>query len=318
MKQVCMSFLPPERWEDFQEMVLAVAQREWRNARCSAFGREGQNQAGIDVLVELPPDAPIGVQAKKRRLYGADGKTDLTGTLSISQIRKMVEAAEEFTPALGEFVIATTALPDSALQNELVSLNIDRAKKRAFLVQIWFWDKFQGYLFWDAELQLLYYRDWVQNTFGYSLEKHYLMMVRTALSRPAFTTPLELEDSGDDMTVAISDVQAAIQTGVLKDRAGNFLQRAPIGLDRVTSGARGYLDSALQALHDARLKYRAGVKRGTLADRKRGVFLNGPPGREDARLVDAMRADAIDWINAALKTAELEELPNYLRPSKQS
>ncbi len=317
MRQISMSFLPPEHWEDFQEMVLAVAQREWRDAHCSAFGRAGQEQAGIDVLVEQPLKAPIGVQAKKRRLYGAVGESDLTGNLSNGQIQKMIKEAEKFVPPLRELIIATTALTDAKLQNALVSLNIERSSKGVFSVHIWFWEKFQGCLNWDADLQRLYYRDWVEKTFGYSLEKHYLMMLRCALDRPAFTTRLEMEDSGDDMATAISDVEAAIRIGKLEDRRGDLIQRAPIGLDRVSLDARTHLEAALRSLHEARVSFRDAVKRGTLTDQRRGIFLDGAHGREDALLVDSLRAEALDRVNAALATAQLEELPNYLRPPNQ-
>jgi hypothetical protein len=314
MAQVRIGFLPPEFWQDFQELVLSVSKREWPDAKCSALGREGQGQDGIDVLVTHPPDAPIGVQAKKRRLFGADGKAELGGRLTLDEVKTMVAEAEKYRPPLRELVIATTALTDAVLQKSVATLSDNRARKKLFIVHIWFWEDFQRHLNWDSELQRLYYSDWVEKTFGYTQEKHYLMMLRCAFSRPAFTTRLESEDSGDDMAVAISDTQAAINIGVLKDRSGKIIQRAPIALSNLSGGVRERLESALRSLDEARKTYRDGIKSGTIADRRHGVFIEPSRGKNDARRVDSLRADALDHLNAVLETGAIEGLPNYLRP----
>lgn len=315
MPQIRISFLPPEYWQDFQQLVLEVAKREWPEAKCSAFGREGQGQDGIDVLVTRSNGETIGVQAKKRRLFDADGRSALGGNLSPNQVKAMVEEAEKFEPTLHELIIATTALTDATLQKSVTRLSDERRHKGRFTVGIWFWEDFQRHLNWDGELQRLYYGDWVEKTFGYTQEKHYLMMLRCAFNRPAFTTRLEIEDSGDDMAQALSDTQAAITTGILKDRRGNTIQRAPIALNQLTDATRENLEKALRSLDEARKSYRSGVKYGELENRRHDVFTSDSRGRNYAQDVDRLRADALDLVNAALRSANIEELGNYLRPS---
>ncbi len=314
MAQIRISFLPPEYWQDFQQLVLEVAKREWPEAKCSAFGRDGQEQDGIDVLAKRPHGAAIGVQAKKRRLFGADGRVALGGNLSLNQVKAMVKEAEKFKPPLQELIIATTALTDATLQKSLAALNDERAQKGQFTVGIWFWEDFQRHLNWDSELQRLYYGDWVEKTFGYTQENHYLMMLRCAFQRPAFTTRLESEDSGDDMAQAISDTQAAITTGVLKDRRGNVIQRVPIALNQLAGAVRESLEQALHSLDEARKTFRDGVRDGAIEDRRHGVWVSDPRGRDHARNVDRLRADALDQVNRASRSAGIEELGNYRRP----
>lgn len=316
MAQIRMSFLPPEHWQDFQDLVLSVSKKEWPEATSSAYGRPGQGQDGIDVLVTHPPSAPIGIQVKKRRLFGADGKLEPGGKLSLAQVKKMVTEAENYHPPLQRLVIATTALTDAGLQKSVETLSADRAREKRFGVSLLFWEDFQRHLYWDSDLQRQYYSEWVEKTLGYTQVKHYLMMLRCAFTRPAFTTPLESEDSGDDMAAAISDTQAAISTGVLKDRRGNIVQRAPLALSNLSDSIRERLELALHALDQARTTYRDGIKDRAISSRAHGVYIENSRGTNDARRVDGLRADALDNLNAVFEAEGIESLPNYLRPQK--
>lgn len=312
MSQIQLSFLPPEYWQDFQKIVLADAEREWPGAHCESYGREGQAQDGIDVLITSQGSGPIGIQAKKRLLHDAGGSLKLDGGLTVADIDAIIKEAENFKPALIELVIATTALPDTKLQDHVVKLNPGRADAKKFSVRLWFWDHYQSVLNWNADLQAIYYGDVVARTLNYQPQKHYLMLVRTAFNRPAFTTRLGVEDSGDDMVQALTDTRAAISTGTLNDRQGRRVGRAPIGLDGFTEPTRAHLEECVRLLDAARQCYRLASKNRALHPDHRGVFMRGPEGNTAAREIDELRGRALDEANIAFHGAGLKPLENYL------
>jgi hypothetical protein len=317
MSQIQRSFLPPEYWQDFQKIVLSDAERDWSDANCQLYGRDGQAQDGIDVLVTSPSRGIVGIQAKKRRLYDAKGTVKLDGGLTTAEIDAMVTEAEKFKPTLREFIIATAALPDAKLQKHVEELNTLRAKTKKFQVRVRFWDYYQGILSWNSDLQAIYYSEIVEKTLNYQPLLHYLMLVRTAFNRSAFTTRLEVEDSGDDMVQALSDTRAAITTGVLNDRKGRRIGRAPIGVDQFNEVTKANLEEAVRLLDAARQRYRQADKSRALHSNRRGVFLHGLDGKAAEREIDSLRASAVDEVNVALRAAGLEPLSNYLHPQSR-
>jgi hypothetical protein len=317
MSQIQRSFLPPEYWQDFQKIVLSDAEREWSDANCQLYGREGQAQDGIDVLVTFQTRGSVGIQAKKRRLYDANGVVKLDGGLTTAEIDAMVTEAEKFKPKLSEFIIATTALPDTKLQKHVEELNTLGTKARKFQVRIRFWDYYQGILTWNSDLQAIYYGEVVEKTLNYQPLLHYLMLIRTAFNRPAFTTRLEMEDSGDDMVQALSDTRSAITTGVLNDRKGSRIGRAPIAVDQFNEATKANLEEAVRLLDAARQRYRNADKSGALHSNRRGVFMHGMDGKAVEREIDTLRARAVDEVNVALQAAGLEPLSNHLHPQSR-
>lgn len=311
MSQIQLSFLPPQYWQDFQEIVLADAQREWPDATCEMYGREGQVQNGIDVLVTDPRRGPIGIQAKKRRLFDAGGTLKLDGGLTTADIDAIITEAEKFSPPLRELVIATTALPDTKLQDHVLKLNFARDKAKKFAVRLQFWDHYQSVLNWNSDLQAIYYDSVVRRN-SVEPEKLYLMMIRTAFSRPAFTTRLEVEDSGDDMVQALADTRAAIVTGILNDRQGRRIGRAPIGLDRFSGATKVNLEEAVRLLDTARQSYRQAARTGALRHDQHGIFLHEREGETTVREIDTLRGRALSAVNVALQSVGLQPLENYL------
>lgn len=314
MSQIQLNFLPPEYWQDFQKIVLADAKGEWPDAVCEIFGRDGQRQDGIDVLVTSDSRGVVGIQAKKRRLNDADGAWRLDGGLKKSDIDKMVTEAEKYKPPLNEFVIVTTALPDAELQKHVSQLNVTRAKQGQFKVRIQFWDHYQSVLNWNSDLQAVYYGDVVARTEDYQPTRHYLMLVRTAFNRAAFTTRLELEDSGGDMVQALEDTRGAIVLGILKDRGGRRIGRSPIGLVGFTDSTAENLEEAVRLLDEARQHYRRATEQGDLSFSSERVCPQGERGRSAARKIDSLRARALDEVNVVLAATDLKPLANYLHP----
>lgn len=312
MSQIQLSFLPPQYWQDFQALVLADAVREWPDANCQTYGREGQAQDGIDVLVAWPREAPIGIQAKKRRLFTAGGALRLDGGLTTSELDAIITEADKFKPPLRELVIATTALTDTKLQDYLERRNRIRAEARQFTARLWFWDHYESVLNWNADLQAIYYGDVVSRTLGYQPEKHYLMLIRTAFNRPAFTTRLEVEDSGDDMVQALTDTRAAIVTGTLNDRQGRRVGRAPLGIDSFQFATQSNLSEAVRLLDAARQSYRKATKEGGLHSNRHGAFPHGFDIKTVEREIDTLRGHALNEINVALQFGGLKPLNNYL------
>ena len=312
MPQVQIQYLPPHYWQDFQNMAVFAAKREWPNGTVEGYGREGQEQRGIDVLVSETGKAPIGVQAKKRRLADAEGRLDLTGGLTTKEIDKMVKKAEEFEPAIRRLVIATTALSDTKLVDHAAKISARRAKKKKFMVEIWFWDYFDGMVNWNSDMQEIYFRDVAPRIFAADPKKRYFLLVRTAFNRSAFTTRLESEDSGDDMEKALAGTRRAITLGELLDREDRRLARAPIGLEDIDGAARTSLDECVSLLDRARHSYRDGILSKALRYQGRSVRPAPPNGLQVVREVDRLRGEAIDKVNEAIATVGLAPLNNHL------
>ena len=123
------SLPPPQNWQDFQELTEAVAKRVSSDSMVQTCGRDGQEQHGIDIYVQM---RRIGIQAKNRRLFNAAGKLEPNGVIAIEEIKQIVAAAQKFRPQLSKVIVATTALTDGKLQTEVIILNEERAAQSLF------------------------------------------------------------------------------------------------------------------------------------------------------------------------------------------
>src|ERR1700688_3508790 len=101
---------PPGNWQDFERLCFDLYSRIWRTNDAEMHRRRGQPQAGIDVYGHDRVEARfVGVQCKgKEEGYGAE--------LTEAEIRAETEKAKTFDPPIDVFIIATTALNDTAAQ----------------------------------------------------------------------------------------------------------------------------------------------------------------------------------------------------------
>src|ERR1043166_1277673 len=201
------SLPPPQHWQDFQELTEAVAKRHYPDAIVQIYGPEGQDQQGIDIYIDTPR---FGIQAKNRRLFKANGKLQPNGQIGLEDVEQIAADALEFAPKLNKLIVATTALTDAKLQNQLFRLNEARRASSLFPVEFWFWEQFQADINNHQDLLELHYAKILPKVPGFDPDAVLLATVADAFQRPALITPVRCENSGDDFLQALKDVQEAL------------------------------------------------------------------------------------------------------------
>lgn len=135
-----MSFLhkqiaPPNSWDVFEKLCHALYRREWRDSNTQRNGRQGQPQAGVDVVGTTHanglPGQLCGVQCKQKGLGKKVTQEEFDAELA---------KAELFQPTLNHWILATTCENDAFLQEHVRTVNAARQQQRKFAVSICGWD----------------------------------------------------------------------------------------------------------------------------------------------------------------------------------
>lgn len=310
-----LGFPPPEHWQDFESLTLDVAKLEYPGAHVQKYAREGQEQHGVDILVEHGGAEIVGIQCKQHRLVRKKAGLRPNAVLSIARLQSMLTATEGFRFRLQQFIVATTALPDKALQDEILVENQKREAKGLFVLRVWYWDTFQRWLNRDPGLALAYSRDVLSKMPQFDPQLSYLSVIREAFSRPALCTPIRCENNGDSLLKALEHTQQAIMSGWLRDRlSGDLITKAQQGLSGVAHPQiRSCLDEAWRSLQEARDCYTATLSKktswGTPVIEQRGDFLEVRDHHVASEL-DRLRQDACLRVNEAFRLAGLPPLPS--------
>jgi hypothetical protein len=131
----------PKNWDKFEALTRALFAAVWENPLIQRHGRTGQAQHGVDVYGP-PKDNPgrtYGVQCKgKDQLYGAAATAD--------EFDAELAKAEHFSPRLSQWVFATTAPNDGALQRYVAAVSERRVKAGQFPVVVLGWESIVGLL----------------------------------------------------------------------------------------------------------------------------------------------------------------------------
>lgn len=125
---------PPAKWQDFEDLCADLWRRIWKDENTQKNGRQGQPQNGVDIFGR-PDKGPSwsGVQCK-------DKNEDLGSALTDRELRREVAKAQQFTPKLSAFTIATTGPRDSAIQERARLLTEEHRKTGLFDVAVWCWE----------------------------------------------------------------------------------------------------------------------------------------------------------------------------------
>lgn len=212
------TILPPKNWKDFETLTKEVATLKL-NINFDFYGRDGQNQDGVDLFSRDSYHRYIGIQCKSRK----SKSDDLISTISETQLKNWIKEAQNFRPNLHKFIIATTTFTDTKVQDILNKINDIRIRKKLFTVEIWFWEVFELELNKHSSLLYLFYKDILVNYNFYNKDKHIVAFLFNTLNRPAFYTLFDCENNCDDFLQAIIDTQRALTTGELYDRDGKIL-----------------------------------------------------------------------------------------------
>ena len=137
---------PPKSWDEFEDMMVDLAVKEWGTPNVTRCGRLGQQQHGVDLY---------GYPNHLRGVAGVQCKN--TSELTWEVVEAAIREASGFAPRLAEFTIATTAPSDSAIQRRV------RLGKWPFPVHIRFWG--------DIALALARHNDLLERNFPGWIQK---------------------------------------------------------------------------------------------------------------------------------------------------
>ena len=162
---------PPTDAAEFEKMLVDYAESVYR-VQASLYGRKGQAQHGIDVIVETNPRTCI--QCK-----------DYHSTpVTTNKIDSWINDAENSKIGFLHFIIAVVGSRDARLQDHVYSVSDSRKSEGKFTVSIIFWDDIEHVIKTDPNLLRIYYPEfYIAN--DRMLGAYYLKQQETAAIRRA-------------------------------------------------------------------------------------------------------------------------------------
>jgi hypothetical protein len=124
----------PTDWNEFEDLCADLFGRIWNDRHTYRYGRNGQRQNGVDIRGQPSDRANAGVQCKGRRQWPPV-------KLTTAEIDEQVREALKFSPPLTEFIIATTARNDNAIQDHAAAITERHRQAGLFSVHVYAWDE---------------------------------------------------------------------------------------------------------------------------------------------------------------------------------
>jgi cellulose synthase operon protein C len=144
---------PPKDWQKFERLCRDLWEVIWEDSNTQMNGRNGQEQAGVDIFGTRRRDGKLsGVQCKRRNLSAY--------TLKFQQknLRDAVQDAKSFVPSLrGEFILAHTGKRDTKTQEVARQIAAEHDSSGEFEVYVYSWDDIQEKLCTYPALLLKHY-----------------------------------------------------------------------------------------------------------------------------------------------------------------
>jgi hypothetical protein len=297
MGNVFSELAPPKHWQDFELMTLDICRARWRDDYAERNGREGQAQSGVDIFgYNYEAKESTAVQCKKRRtqLYGVDAPSSSLVSTEIDDARA---SAAAFDRQLDRLIIATTGPRDARLQAHVRTANATGSRP---LVSLWFWDDYVEFLSASYNLMYRYYANILKFRERYSVDEHYLRMLALAFDRPAMRTAFHLENRATDFIYAISALQQAVSTGLLKDRDGHVVDQ--VRVPQETSTELRLIKTALMKI---RTMATEALKDGRIIEHSSVIEV---PDRSLQEEFNRLRREVIDNLNTLLRRAGIEAI----------
>jgi len=144
-----LDFTPVADDEQF-ERLLADLLSEKYGVKFQLWGRSGQAQGGIDIAGQLPDGQWLLVQAKNR-------KASHDSVLTFRDVENACKALATFNFPVERFIVATTSLNNSDLQEKTAELSAKRVDDGLCPVEVWGWTTISGELHSNTKTQEKYY-----------------------------------------------------------------------------------------------------------------------------------------------------------------
>lgn len=125
----------PSNDDDFERMCADVYADVFETRRVQKFGRRGQDQGGLDIIVRVKMGI-IGVQAKR---YNSKKFTKAT-------VKDEITKADNLDLEIKELVVATTAPNDVAITCWIEKISLARQQAGLFKVTVDFWDDITAHI----------------------------------------------------------------------------------------------------------------------------------------------------------------------------
>lgn len=207
----------PQDWQAFERLVSSIAEAHYGSGSAQQYGRQGQSQGGIDILVEHGGQS-IGIQCKQ---YLSGLKLGAL-TAECDNANEYFSSAESRSP-LDIFVAATTAPRDTGLQDDVRDINARNVYP--FDVRVWFWDDINDVLNRSVIAAARYQQSILRTLLPAIIDDHKECLSR-AFDRHAFMDGFASGEGNDQAFLeAMEDTDAFLSTGVLRDRTGNMLRQ---------------------------------------------------------------------------------------------
>jgi hypothetical protein len=297
MGNVFAEIPPPGHWQDFELITLDICRMKWRDDYAERNGRQGQAQAGVDVFgYNYSAKERTGVQCKKRKTK-LNGVTVPSSSLTSTEIDTEIKSAKLFQQQLDRFIVATTGPRDADLQTHVRNLN---DKNHSMKVSLWFWDDYVEFLNGNENLLYRYYENILKYRQRYSEAEHYLRMLAVAFDRPAIRTPFHLENRATDFITAISLLQLAVTTGVLKDQSGYVIDQT-----RVPEPLPRQLKAIKKNLQQIRTVATNALRMGSIVEYESVIEIRDPKLQIE---LNQLRKDVVENLNVLLGSANIERI----------
>ncbi len=185
---------PPANWQDFESLCLELYSAEWDPGSAQLIGVGGQTQKGVDISGTLDGKV-VGVQCKLRDQWSSRPVT-------IGQVQKEVAKASRFAPQLDQYIIATTARRDAALQEAVRSLS----RSTRFDLRVDAWDDLRHRLERAQEVRDRFY-GWDAEYGDFALQRDAYL---DALWNRLRVLPMAAIRQADDEAPALDEVYTAL------------------------------------------------------------------------------------------------------------
>jgi hypothetical protein len=205
-----MNYPKPANWQDFQIFIKDLFS-ELYGVRFDIYGSVGQKQKGVDVYGTNKKEI-IGIQCKR-----------IDTKLTEREMQNEIDDADLFQSRIDKYIIATTYNRDVKMQSYITNKNIERRKNNQFEIEIWFWDSIEEEITNNQKIWKQYYKHIFSKIPLQNKDIFIIEAIITAFSRPAFYTPFQCENSGNDFLCAIKDTQEFLNTGRLNNRGGRYI-----------------------------------------------------------------------------------------------